>query len=171
MPWCRRIMLGLVGALALTSCVSPNAAGGSEAPRTAAAARPSARSAALEREVADLVNRHRRGRGLTPLTLDARISEQARLHSVAMATGRTPFGHRGFDDRVRVLKQAMSFRRSAENVGYNQGFDDPAAAAVRGWLGSPGHLENIEGPYDLTGVGMARNAAGEVYFTQMFVGR
>lgn len=165
--------LGLVGALALTGCVSSNAAGRPEAPRAAAAAvaHPSAGTAALEREVYALVNRHRKARGLAPLALDARISEQARLHSVAMATGKTPPGHAGFDDRLRVLARTMSCRRSAENVGFNQGYDEPAAAAVRGWLASRGHRKNIEGPYDLTGVGVARNAAGEVYFTQMFVGR
>jgi uncharacterized protein YkwD len=35
----------------------------------------------------------------------------------------------------------------------------------------PGHRKNIEGPYEVTGIGVARNAQGEVYFTQIFVGR
>jgi uncharacterized protein YkwD len=56
-------------------------------------------------------------------------------------------------------------------VAFNQGHRDPAAVAVQGWLESPGHRENIEGPYELTGVGVASNAKGEVYFTQIFVGR
>jgi uncharacterized protein YkwD len=65
----------------------------------------------------------------------------------------------------------MSFKRSAENVASNKGHDQPALQAVEGWLASRRHRSNIEGPYDLTGVGVARNAAGEVYFTQMFVAR
>jgi uncharacterized protein YkwD len=171
--WCRIMSLGLAGALALAGCASSNAAGKPQAPRTGAdaVAHPSRGTAALEREVYELVNRHRKARGLAPLALDARVGEQARRHSVAMATGKTPAGHKGFDDRVRVLARTMSCRRSAENVGFNQGYDEPAAAVVRGWLASHGHRENIEGPYDLTGVGVARNAAGEVYFTQMFIGR
>ena len=165
--------LGLVGALACTGCVSPNAAARPPAPRAPAAAvvPPSARSAALEREVHELVNRHRRAHGLAPLALDARISRQARLHSVAMAAGTTRLGHEGFENRVRVLTETMPCQRSAENVASNHGYRAPASEAVRGWLASRTHRENIEGPYDLTGVGVARNAAGEVYFTQLFVGR
>jgi uncharacterized protein YkwD len=65
----------------------------------------------------------------------------------------------------------MALRRTAENVAFDQGHPDPPAAAVRGWLASCGHRENIEGPYELTGVGVVSNAKGEVYFTQIFVGR
>jgi hypothetical protein len=34
-----------------------------------------------------------------------------------------------------------------------------------------GRRENIEWPYELTGVGVVSNQAGEVYFTQIFVGQ
>jgi uncharacterized protein YkwD len=132
---------------------------------------PTTESAALERAVSALVNHHRRSLGLPPLTEDATITRQARLHSAAMAAGRTPPGHAGFADRVATLRRVMAARRTAENVAFNQGHRDPAAVAVRGWLASPGHRENIEGPYELTGVGVASNAKGEVYFTQIFVGR
>ena len=167
-PWSRRIVvLGLLGALTLQDCAArePPAeapAGTADVPRA---------DAALERAVHELVNRHRRARGLTPLTLDQRISRQARLHSQAMAEGRTRFGHGGFTDRIDALGRVMSCRRTAENVASNRGHRDPAAEAVRGWLESRAHLENIDGPYDLTGIGVARNAAGEVFFTQLFVGR
>jgi uncharacterized protein YkwD len=60
----------------------------------------------------------------------------------------------------------------AENVGIN---DYPPSgtvrAAVSGWLGSRGHRENIEGRYDLTGVGIVRDAQGAYYYTQIFVRR
>jgi uncharacterized protein YkwD len=65
----------------------------------------------------------------------------------------------------------MSCRHTAENVAVNQGYRNPASEAVRGWLASRGHRENIEGPYQSTGVGVASDAAGNVYFTQIFVGR
>jgi len=171
--WRRIMPLGLVGVLALTRCVSPSAADRPQAPRTGAAAvaSPSASTDTLEREVHELLNRHREAHGLAPLALDARISRQARLHSIAMATGTTPFGHQGFESRVHVLAETVSCRQSAENVGFNGGYDDPAAVVVRDWLASRGHRENIEGPYELTGVGAARDAAGAVYFTQMFGGR
>jgi uncharacterized protein YkwD len=126
--------------------------------------------AALEREAFDLVNRHRRARGLPPLFLDERISLEARRHSAAMAAGATPVGHEGFYDRADELRRVMAFRRGGENVAMNHGYSDPAATALDGWLASPGHRRNIEGRYERTGVGVAVNAADEVFFTQLFVG-
>jgi uncharacterized protein YkwD len=166
------VALGLLSALSL-HCGASSEHGTSSALRTAAAAshRPSASSAALEQAVFEQVNGHRRARGLAPLVLDPHLGHQARLHSLAMAAGTTPLGHEGFEDRIKALRHFMPCRRTAENVAYNQGHRDPASAAVRGWLGSRAHRENIEGRYDLTGVGVARNPEGEVFFTQIFVGR
>jgi len=161
------VVLGLLGALTLQDC----AAGEARVVQAAATPGVPSANAALERAVHELVNRHRRARGLAPLTLDPRISQQARLHSRAMAEGRTRFGHDGFTDRIAALSHVMTCQRTAENVASNRGHRDPAGEAVRGWLESRAHRENIDGPYDLTGVGVARNAAGEVFFTQMFVGR
>jgi uncharacterized protein YkwD len=164
-------LLPLGVALALTACASPNAAGQPQPPRSPAiAARPSARNAPLERQAHDLVNRYRKAHGLAPLALDERITEQARRHSAAMARGAAPIGHQGYETRIRALAKTMSFKRSAENVGFNEGFADPAATALHGWIASRTHRENLEGPYELTGVGVARGADGGVYFTQIFVG-
>ena len=154
----------------LASCVSLQAASDSRS-SGAAVARPARSSAALEQDVVERVSRHRRARGLAPLALDARVAQQARLHSEAMAAGKTPFGHDGFPARVAALRRVTAVRSTAENVALNAGARDPAADAVQGWLASPGHRENIEGPYALTGVGVASNAKGEVYLTQIFVGR
>jgi uncharacterized protein YkwD len=38
-------------------------------------------------------------------------------------------------------------------------------------LRSPHHLENIEGSYNLTGVGIVRAKDGTFYYTQLFVAR
>jgi uncharacterized protein YkwD len=171
--WRAMMAVGLATALASDGCAPPNAPSKPDAPPTevARSARPGAESTALEQVVFRLVNHHRRALGLPPLAQDSRITRQARLHSAAMAAGTTPLGHAGFDDRVATLRRVMAFRRSAENVAFNQGHRDPSAEAVRGWLASRGHRENIEGPYELTGVGVVSNAKGEVYFTQIFVGR
>jgi uncharacterized protein YkwD len=117
------------------------------------------------------VNRYRRRQRLAPLALDARISEQARRHSIAMATRRARFGHGGFEDRVRMLSRTMRVQRSAENVAVNQGYAAPARQAVESWLTSAMHRANIEGPFDATGIGVARSRSGEVYFTQIFIER
>ena len=157
--------VGLLVALVLAGCTPASAVSEAHAGRTAAV-----RRAPLEDTVLALVNRHRRARGLPALVPDARIARQARAHSAAMAAGKTPLGHSGFDARAAALHEVMAFRGIAENVAFNSGHRDPAAEAVRGWLGSRGHRENIEGPYERTGVGVVTNAKGEVFFTQLFVG-
>ena len=50
--------------------------------------------------------------------------------------------------------------------------DDPnevAQSAVRIWLHSPHHLENIRGDFNYSGMGIWRNDQGMIYFTQIFV--
>lgn len=126
---------------------------------------------AMEQAVLTQINQYRASRKLSPLTLDARMSEQARAHSQAMASGRTPFGHNGFQQRVQTLARVIPYSRAAENVAYNQGYSDPVRQAVQGWLQSTGHRQNIEGSFDLTGIGIAQNAKGEYYFTQIFIRR
>ncbi len=127
---------------------------------------------ALESRIYKLVNEHRRAMGLAPLDYDARIAAVARRHSKDMAVGRVPAGHEGFEERQRVISKRIPLRGIAENVGIN---DYPPSRTVRvavsGWLGSQGHRENIEGRYDLTGVGIARDARGTYYYTQIFVRR
>ena len=89
-----------------------------------------------------------------------------------MAAGRVPTGHKGFEARQRELSKLIPLRGIAENVGMN---DYPPSrtvrAAVSGWLDSRGHRENIEGRYDLTGVGIVRDSRGVYYYTQIFVRR
>lgn len=126
----------------------------------------------LEQSVHTQINKYRQSQGLAPLTLNATISAQARAHSQAMAQGKVPFSHQGFEARVRVISQKVPYRGAAENVAYNQGYRDPATQAVQGWLKSPGHLKNIQGrQFNLTGIGVAKNAKGEYYLTQIFIQR
>jgi len=133
---------------------------------------PTAAAEALERKTHDLVNDHRRAIGLDPLAYDARIAAVARRHSKDMASGRVPFGHEGFEARRRAISKTIPWTGIAENVGVN---DYPLSrtvrAAVSGWLGSRGHRKNIEGRYDTTGVGIARDDRGTFHYTQIFVNR
>lgn len=92
----------------------------------------------LEQAVLTQINQYRAGRKLPPLTVDSRISEQARLHSQAMASGRVPFSHNGFQQRVQTIARTLPYSRAAENVAYNQGYSDPVRQAVQGWLQSTG---------------------------------
>ena len=124
--------------------------------------------AALEQSVFEQINQYRLEKGLPPLTLNSAISQQAREHSKTMSTSQS-LSHDGFEQRVDNIAQAISYQTAAENVAYNQGFANPGEQAVIGWINSPGHRQNIEGEFDLTGVGITRNLKGEYYFTQIFI--
>ncbi len=121
----------------------------------------------LEKSVFEQINRYRTSKGLSRLTLNSRISKQARVHSQNMANGKVPFSHNGFEKRVKST--AVRYQSAAENVAFNQGYDDPVAEAIRGWIKSPGHLKNLKGNYNLTGIGVATNKEGQVYLTQIFI--
>lgn len=127
---------------------------------------------ALERDVTRLVNRHRATRHLKALAYDTAVASVARAHSVAMARGRVPLGHDGFSARADQVQRFLELSEIAENVALN---DYPRArtvnVAIDGWLRSPHHRENIEGAFDVTGVGIARSSNGTYYYTQMFVAR
>ncbi|AVH66682.1 conserved protein of unknown function YkwD [Nostoc sp. 'Peltigera membranacea cyanobiont' N6] len=124
-------------------------------------------TAALEQSVFIQINNYRTSQGLPALTRNAAIDNQARIHSQDMANGKVPFGHTGFSERVQAI--GISYTAAGENVAYNQGYSDPATIAVQGWLKSPGHLANIKGNYDKTGIGLAATSTGKVYFTQIFL--
>lgn len=122
---------------------------------------------ALEKSVFEQINRYRVSKGLAKLTLNTNITRQARIHSQNMANGKVPFSHQGFERRVTSMP--IIYNSAAENLAFNQGYTNPAAQAVTGWLNSPGHLKNIKGKYNLTGIGVAANKQGEVYLTQIFL--
>jgi uncharacterized protein YkwD len=82
-----------------------------------------------------------------------------------MAAGATAFGHDGFEQRVAAIGQTIAWSNAGENVA----LDYSAAGAVEAWIGSPGHRANIEGQYDVTGVGVATGRNGSMYFTQIFI--
>lgn len=122
---------------------------------------------ALETSVFQKINQYRVSKGLGKLKLNNKISQQARIHSQNMAHWRVPFSHDGFKERVNAIP--LVYASAAENLAFNQGYPDPAVEAMSGWIKSPSHLKNIEGNYDLTGIGVAANADGEVYLTQIFL--
>ena len=121
----------------------------------------------LEKAVNQQINQYRASKKLPPLSVDSRITKQARIHSENMASGKVKFSHDGFDGRAKAI--AILYQSVAENVAYNMGFSDPVRNAVDGWIKSDGHRKNMEGQFNLTGIGIAKNAKGEYYFTQLFV--
>ena len=125
----------------------------------------------LEESVHQQINQYRQSQNLPSLSWDETIAQQARIHSQAMASGKVSFSHKGFEERINSIKKSIPYRSAAENLAYNQGYSNPDQQAVTGWLDSPGHLKNIQGEFNLTGVGIAKNSEGEYYFTQIFLKR
>lgn len=123
----------------------------------------------IEQRVHELVNDYRSKRGMFPLRFSEIVSRQARQHSAWMAERRHSLTHDGFEKRVKEIEAIIPLRGAAENLAVNQGYSDPADEALKGWLSSQGHRENIEGNFNITGVGVAKNAEGEYYFTQIFL--
>ena len=123
----------------------------------------------FEGEILFHVNKYRRSIGLSGLQMNSVITTEAEKHSTNMATKRTDFSHDGYSSRVRrISNQLGSVSRSAENVAFGY---TTAKSVVNGWLHSPGHKKNIEGNYKLTGIGIAKDRTGTLFFTQLFVTR
>lgn len=122
---------------------------------------------AMNSDILRYINEYRQSVGLGALKMDAAASAQALQHSRDMANGRTGFGHDGFNTRVNNISQQLGrISAAAENVAFGQ---LSAREVVEGWLNSPGHKKNIEGNYVLTGIGVAEDRDGRLYYTQIFL--
>jgi uncharacterized protein YkwD len=121
----------------------------------------------LEKAVNQQINQYRASKKLPPLRVDPQMTQIARIHSENMAKGKVRFSHDGFEGRAKAI--TIPYQSVAENVAYNMGYSDPVRKAVEGWIKSEGHRKNMEGQFNLTGIGIAKNAKGEYYFTQLFV--
>ncbi len=121
----------------------------------------------LEQSILVYVNEHRASINKPPLTMINEASTEATRHSREMAIKAVAFGHDGFDNRIDlIITKVGRINSAAENVAYGQ---MNAATVVDGWLHSPGHKKNIEGDYNLTGIGVAKDGDGTIYFTQIFL--
>lgn len=132
-------------------------------------------ASAIERRAFDQTNEVRVKNGLPALAWDADICRMARIHSENMSregyfSHTTPDGQR-LRDRIRVVG-IVQFRVLAENIAYNQGYEDPGAFAVERWMLSPKHRANILSPeFQAMAIGSFVAADGSVYLTQTFITR
>lgn len=140
------------------------------------------RVAELELMVHEGINAARRNVGRSPLIWREDLAELARAHSDDM-TKRNYFSHdtpEGLDPTDRLHEAGLSCRSGfsygiAENIAIETSLSNPsvtATEAVAGWIGSPGHRENLLGiQYDATGIGASFGVwqgYKAVYLTQVF---
>jgi uncharacterized protein YkwD len=171
-------------ALALSAAVPVDAGQGGPAPGRVLAAskigrgeafRGESQIANVERVIVDLINAERGARGLPSLVVSPELARLARQYSRDMAERRY-FAHvdpEGKRVGARVDEACgIAWTSVGENIARNRGFDDPAGVAVREWMRSEGHRENIlSGKFRETGIGVWVGPDDTVYFTQIFLTR
>ena len=126
----------------------------------------------LEQQCLDEVNKVRQARRLPPLAFYDELLSVARGYSRRMAEQHF-FSHNdpeGRTVRERVDEADIRWRIVGENLAYSNGYLNPVAASVHGWMESPGHRRNILAPdYNLTAIGAWIGIDGTVYFTEIFI--
>lgn len=121
----------------------------------------------MQKEILYHINKYRIMHAMSMLKMNNIITREATIHSREMAQHKLPFGHLKYEQRMgRLFKAIKHSNGGAENVAFNY---KNAEIVVREWLKSPGHRQNIRGNYNLTGIGIARDEHGKIYYTQMFV--
>jgi uncharacterized protein YkwD len=130
-------------------------------------------SAQIVQSVHDQVNQYRASQGLSALQLDSRITEQMQAYAQEMANAGRLLNHQGSDQRAQAVLNTIPHRGYAyyENEHSCSGGcnGDPATSAVRGWINSPGHRNNMLSNTELTGIGVAVDGRGQYYVAQMFI--
>lgn len=125
-----------------------------------------------ERRLFEEVNRVRRAQGLERLEWNRRLAQEARRHALNMAARRF-FAHRDpqrGDIAERLSASHIRWRKCAENLFRERGYDDPATVAVQNWQESPGHRQNmLDAVMTQTGVGVAIQGPDTVVIVQDFI--
>ena len=153
--------------------------------------RPEVRIPELERKIYQMINLQRQANDREALIWDEALAKVARAHSEDMAK-RGYFSHVN-PEGLSPMKRAEAARYKCNSMGENlyqnnlysriitenkrrtydwNSMDQIAVTTSKGWMGSPGHKQNIlDKDYTRTGIGVAVASDDKVYITQMFCGR
>jgi uncharacterized protein YkwD len=117
-----------------------------------------------------LLNKDRAANGLAALKANAQLSQLARSYAADMIN-RGYFSHNnpeGLTPFDRMKQAGISYSYAGENLAINT----DVTAAEAAFMNSSGHRANILSPkYTEVGIGVVRNARGQVYVVQEFIGR
>ena len=125
----------------------------------------------IGKQCLELTNQFRAKNRLPPLKWDDSIWKISYTHSKNMGDGKVPFGHKGFNERIRQFP--FRYYLACENVFMCHGYSEYsiAEAAVNGWINSPGHRKNLLSNTNFCAIATYRTASGAYYLTQMFARR
>jgi uncharacterized protein YkwD len=125
-----------------------------------------------EQALVDMTNEARRKEKLPLLKPNPVLFRVARAHSVNMARQEV-LDHEldGKKPHERVLAAGYSASWSGENIAYASG-QVSLEQTFQGWMDSPGHRRNLLNKrFQEIGIGVARAANGDMYYTQVFGAR
>lgn len=119
----------------------------------------------LEIETMKLINDYRLSIGLNALEKINHISFKCEEHNNYMIANNV-VDHNDFTSRSNNIISVLGAKKVGENVAYNY---KTSEAAVRAWLDSPGHKENIVGDFTHFGLSVTTDAkTGKKYYTNIF---
>ncbi|WP_204251786.1 CAP domain-containing protein [Flavobacterium tistrianum] len=119
-----------------------------------------------EIETMRLINEYRMSIGLNSLERVNHISFKCEEHNKYMIANNV-VDHNDFVARSSNMTSVLGAKKVGENVAYN--YKTPEAA-LKAWLDSPGHKENIEGDFTHFGLSVTTDpATGKKYYTNIFV--
>ncbi len=118
-----------------------------------------------EIETMKLINDYRVRIGLNALERINHISFKCEEHNKYMIANNV-VDHNDFTLRSNNIINVLGAKKVGENVAYNY---KTSEAAVKAWLDSPGHKENIEGDYTHFGLSVTTDPkTGKKYYTNIF---
>ncbi len=128
-------------------------------------------AADTEAELLRHTNVQRELNGLVALAPDEALSVAARRHALEMAE-LGYLAHESPSEANRTLSDRLNLagaivQGAGENLALLSHVPDVAAAAVSGWMDSPGHRANLLGNYTHVGFGVAANAQGDTWVVQV----
>lgn len=122
----------------------------------------------MAKQVLELVNKERSKNNLSPLKLNASLSNIAQLKSEDMKN-KNYFDHTSptYGSPFDMMKQFnISYKYAGENIAKGQ---KTAEAVVNAWMNSEGHRKNIlNANFTDMGIGYIKSN-GTTYWTQMFI--
>ena len=123
-----------------------------------------------EKMLLELLNKERTKKELPPLQPNPLLFKVARAHSANMAK-QEKMEHvlDGKNPGQRVLAAGYDYGKAAENIAVSEGTRPPLRVIVKGWMESKIHRDNLlDDKVTETGLGIAKNDKGEIYYTQVF---
>jgi uncharacterized protein YkwD len=120
-----------------------------------------------EQKLLQLTNDERKGKNLPPLKANPVLCQVARAHAANMVKqGKMEHNLDGKTPYDRIKGAGYKYALAGENLAVG---DASQEEVMKAWMKSKIHRENIlDGVFTEIGLGLAADAKGKVYYTQVF---